>query len=269
MVKAALHSAFPGIETEVVYITTKGDRVYDKPLSQIGGKGLFITEIEQALLRNEIDIAVHSAKDLPVRLAGGLEITAVLKRGDARDCLVTRHCENPGNSGSFVIGTGSRRRRMFMKKQAPNAAFSDIRGNVDTRIGKLLGGEFDGIILALAGLERLGIRSDDRIDINPFELTEFLPAPCQGIIAAECRTGDDICRYLKQICDHDTYSAFETERYVIEKTGADCGVPLGAFSEVLNGKISLHISASQEKIISGSDVCENRFKLAERLVNEL
>ncbi|MGN0631681.1 MAG: hydroxymethylbilane synthase [Ruminococcus sp.] len=269
MVETALRNAFPHIETEIVHIVTKGDKVLDKPLSQIGGKGLFITEIEQALLNNEIDIAVHSAKDLPVFLAEGLETPGVLKRGDPRDCLITRKGCEFSDSEETVVGTGSMRRRMQVKKLYPCVSFSDIRGNIDTRIGKLLNGEYDGIILAMAGLERLNIKSDDRIQVRPFGTDLFLPAPCQGIIAAECRKNDIISEYIKKINDADTYCAFETERAVVKKVNGDCGIPLGAYSEVNGSEIALSLSMNPDLILKGTDKLENRFRLAERLAEKL
>ena len=269
MVESALKNAFPHIETEIVHIVTKGDKVLDKPLSEIGGKGLFISEIEEALLNNEIDIAVHSAKDLPVFLADGLETAGVLKRGDPRDCLVTRKGCGFSDSEETVVGTGSMRRRMQMKKIYPHVSFSDIRGNIDTRIGKLLSGEYGGIILAMAGLERLNLKSDNRTEIRPFGTDIFLPAPCQGIIAAECRKNDIISQYVKKINDAETFYAFETERAVIQKLNGNCGLPLGAYSEVNGSEITLSLTMHPDKIIKGTDKAENRFRLAERLADKL
>lgn len=269
MVETALHNAFPYIETEIIHITTKGDKILDKQLSQIGGKGLFISEIEKSLIKNEIDIAVHSAKDLPVEIADGLEISGVLKRGSVRECLILRSGERLENSEKFVIGTGSIRRRMNMKKIYSDVVFSDIRGNVDTRINKLISGEYDGIILAEAGLERLGIHSDKKITILPFEVSEFLPAPCQAVIAVESRINDKTASYIKKICDYNTFYSFETERYIIKKIGGDCGIPLGAFSHVSDGNININISMHCEKVLNGSDSVNRRFELAERLVKEL
>ncbi|MCI7804529.1 MAG: hydroxymethylbilane synthase [Oscillospiraceae bacterium] len=159
MVIKSLHDVFPDIETEIVHITTKGDKILDKPLARIGGKGVFVSEIESALKSGEIDIAVHSAKDLPYKLAENLEISGVLKRGNYRDVLVTPAGKVPEKDSKFIVGTGSQRRRLNMQRIYPNAVFKEIRGNVDTRLRKLKSGEFDGIILAAAGLERLGLYS--------------------------------------------------------------------------------------------------------------
>lgn len=268
LVKNALTKSFPYIETEIIHITTKGDKILEKPLMEIGGKGVFITEIEQALIENKIDIAVHSAKDLPVEIADSLEIAGVLKRGDFRDCLITRTGEEFIDSKKMIIGTGSMRRRMFLKNLYSDVSFSDIRGNIDTRIKKLINGEYDGIVLAMAGLERLEIKSDDKIKIRPFESKNFLPAPCQAIIAVECRKNDMISEYIKKISDIYTYYAFETERFIIEKINADCGIPLGAYAEISGEEINLSLSVNSGKIISGTDKITSRFGLAERLMKK-
>lgn len=269
LVADALKSAFPDIETEIVHITTKGDIILDKPLAEIGGKGLFISEIENALIDGTIDIAVHSAKDLPVEIAEGLETSCVLKRADVRDCLIVRNGETYAESDKFCIGTGSLRRRMSAKKYYPNAEFRDIRGNVDTRINKLLNHEYDGIILAKAGFDRLGIISDERISILPFDAEKFLPAPCQAIIAVESRKNSEFKSILKKINHADSFYAFETERKIIEKIGGDCGIPLGVYTEISDDKITIKISVNFEKTASGTAEISDRIMLAERLVSEL
>lgn len=187
MAAEKIRKAFPRIEIEIVYISTKGDLVLDKPIADIGGKGIFVSEIEKALLDKTIDIAVHSAKDLPVKLADGLEISGVLERGNYRDVLAVKKGVNIDRNDSCKIGTGSIRRQVNFKNIYPNANFANIRGNVDTRLEKLYSGEYDGIILAAAGLERLGLINDERFDFMPFDYKDFLPAPCQGIIAVEGR----------------------------------------------------------------------------------
>lgn len=268
LVKNAVKAHFPEAEIEIVHITTRGDRIIDRPLAEIGGKGLFITEIEQALLEERIDIAVHSAKDLPAAVAEGLEISGVLERADMRDCIVLRKGEIVSDSGDFIVGTGSSRRRRFMKGLFPNVEFRDIRGNVDTRISKLLDRKYDAVILAAAGLERLDCIRDERIDITAFEPSEFLPSPCQGIIAVESRKDSRASQYVRQISHERTYYAFETERYIIERAGGGCGIPLGAFSWISDEKIHITVSMDTEKILSGSDLLSNRLELAERLVRE-
>lgn len=269
MVIKSLHDAFPEIETEIVHITTKGDKILDKPLARIGGKGVFVSEIESALKSGEIDIAVHSAKDLPYKLAENLEISGVLKRGNYRDVLVTPVGKVPERDSIFIVGTGSQRRRLNMQRIYPNAVFKEIRGNVDTRLRKLKSGEFDSIILAAAGLERLGLYCSEEFSFTAFDSKDFLPAACQGIIAVESRKGDEISHIINQISDKNTFYAFETERRVPELLGADCTMPVGAYAEIRGKKIRLTASEDCKKIMSAEADISERFRLAEELVSEL
>ena len=256
---------FPSINIQVVHFTTKGDKVLNKPLINIGGKGVFVTEIEDALINKEIDLAVHSAKDLPLQLQDNLTISAVLERGNYRDTLVTVKGKEIDFSKETVIGTGSNRRKLAFKNLYPNATFKDIRGNVDTRLNKLYNGEYDGIILAMAGLERLDLLSDSRFTFTPFDYKDFVPAPCQGIIAVESRN-NDLTEILSKINHQDTFYAFETERHILNILNADCGMPLGAYSFVENNKINVVYTSDSKEIITKSDLIENRFSLAESVV---
>lgn len=254
LVEEALRSAWPGLETETVILRTKGDRVQDKPLSQVGQKGVFVSEFETALLEGRIDLAVHSAKDLPVRLAEGLDILAVLPRADARDVLVlpVRAMEKPAVSlqrsggdaamrafAAFpegaLIGTGSLRRQLYGKRLCPQADFALIRGNVDSRLKKLQDGGYDGIILAKAGLDRLGIpeREREHFLFLPISESAFLPAACQGIIAVEGRCQAFLRRLAEAVDDPLTRLAFETERRALLNFGADCSAPAAAYCRVL------------------------------------
>lgn len=265
MVVNEIKKYFPSINIEVVHFTTKGDKVLNKPLINIGGKGVFVTEIEDALLNKEIDLAVHSAKDLPLKLQDNLTISAVLKRGNYRDTLVTVKGKEIDFSKETVIGTGSNRRKLAFKNLYPNATFKDIRGNVDTRLNKLYNGEYDGIILAMAGLERLDLLSDSRFTFTPFDYKEFVPAPCQGIIAIESRN-NDLTEILSKINHKDTFYSFQTERHILNILNADCGMPLGAYSFVENNKINVVYTSDSKEIITKSDLLENRFSLAESVV---
>ena len=254
LVEEALRSAWPGLETETVILRTKGDRVQDKPLSQVGQKGVFVSEFETALLEGRIDLAVHSAKDLPVRLAEGLDILAVLPRADARDVLVlpVRDMEKPAVSlqrsggdaamrafAAFpegaLIGTGSLRRQLYGKRLCPQADFALIRGNVDSRLKKLQDSGYDGIILAKAGLDRLGIpeREREHFVFLPIPESAFLPAACQGIIAVEGRCQAFLRRLAEAVDDPLTRLAFETERRALLNFGADCSAPAAAYCRVL------------------------------------
>jgi len=265
MVVNEIKKYFPSINIEVVHFTTKGDKVLNKPLINIGGKGVFVTEIEDALLNKEIDLAVHSAKDLPLKLQDNLTISAVLKRGNYRDTLVTVKGKEIDFSREIIIGTGSNRRKLAFKNLYPNATFKDIRGNVDTRLNKLYNGEYDGIILAMAGLERLDLLSDSRFTFTPFEYKDFVPAPCQGIIAIESRN-NDLTEILSKINHKDTFYSFQTERHILNILNADCGMPLGAYSFVENNKINAVYTSDSKEIITKSDLIENRFNLAESVV---
>lgn len=265
MVVNEIKKYFPSINIEVVHFTTKGDKVLNKPLINIGGKGVFVTEIEDALLNKEIDLAVHSAKDLPLKLQDNLTISSVLKRGNYRDTLVTVKGKKIDFSREIIIGTGSNRRKLAFKNLYPNATFKDIRGNVDTRLNKLYNGEYDGIILAMAGLERLDLLSDSRFTFTPFDYKEFVPAPCQGIIAIESRN-NDLTEILSKINHKDTFYSFQTERHILNILNADCGMPLGAYSFVENNKINVVYTSDSKEIITKSDLIENRFNLAESVV---
>lgn len=265
MVVNEIKKYFPSINIEVVHFTTKGDKVLNKPLINIGGKGVFVTEIEEALLNKEIDLAVHSAKDLPLKLQDNLTISSVLKRGNYRDTLVTVKGKEIDFSREIIIGTGSNRRKLAFKNLYPNATFKDIRGNVDTRLNKLYNGEYDGIILAMAGLERLDLLSDSRFTFTPFDYKDFVPAPCQGIIAIESRN-NDLTEILSKINHKDTFYSFQTERHILNILNADCGMPLGAYSFVENNKINVVYTSDSKEIITKSDLIENRFNLAESVV---
>ena len=238
MLIKTLKNRFPNVEIETVYISTTGDKTLDKPLTALGGKGVFIKELEMSLLSGETDVAVHSAKDLPTKIADGLEISAVLPRGSYGDVFVTRN--NFETKDGFVIGTGSLRRKLFAEKIYPNAKFKDIRGNVDTGLKKLLNGEYDALVLAKA-----------------------------GIVAIESRKNSEVSKMLAEISDKNTMLSFETERQVLHSLNADCSTPVGAISKVENDRITLSLSADCKKTVSGTDEISNRIKLAKRLVSEI
>ena len=264
----ALREKYPELSVDVVKFTTRGDRILDRPLDRIGGKGVFVEEIEQALKSGEIDIAVHSAKDLPVQLGAGLEISGVLPRGDYRDMLVMRKGAEFGSTDSFNVGTGSLRRRMNLAKLYPGAVFADIRGNVDTRLRKLSDGEFDAIVLAAAGVERLGIPMDG-FTVRKFGFDEFLSAPCQAIIAAECAAGSAAAEMVSEVSDRETMLCFNAERGVIAALGADCTVPVGAYSEISGGIMRLTISDRNGNTAQGECPPEDSAVLIKELISRL
>lgn len=237
MIKNAIEEK--GVKVNILEISTKGDKDQASPINQIGGRGLFVTEIEKYILDARADIAVHSSKDLPYKLMEGLTVAGVPKAADERDCLLTRKGV-PLKSNS-VIGTGSPRRIAECKKFYPNARYESIRGNVDTRLNKLRGGLYDGIILAKAGLDRLQADLSD-FDVRIFEADEFIPSACQGIIAVECREADiEIVSLLKSISDEKSSNRFKIERYMLGLMQADCSVALGANAKI-NGN-SLTVTA--------------------------
>lgn len=214
-----------GRQVEIVTIRTSGDRIQDRPLSETGGKGLFVKELEEALVSRTIDLAVHSAKDMSVALAPGLGIAAVLPREDSRDALVLRQGETL--AAAAAVGTGSVRRSSQLALRMPSARFVPIRGNVDTRLRKLDDGEFDALVLAVAGLKRLGYAP--RIS-EAISHEDCIPAPCQGIVAIETRIEDTQDEAWRAINDAAAAAAFDAERAVVEALGGGCQLPLGAIA---------------------------------------
>ncbi|MEO8076054.1 MAG: hydroxymethylbilane synthase [Acidobacteriota bacterium] len=243
---AALIEASGAADTELVIIKTDGDRLQSAPLSEIGGKRLFVKEIEDALLRGEIDVAVHSAKDMSVDLPEGLVIAAVLPREDSRDALVLRDetgiCDFDAALDHLgeqpAIGTGSIRRMAQLAARLPGAVFSDIRGNVDTRLRKLDTGGFDALVLAAAGMLRLGAGS--RISAHiPIEVC--VPAPGQGIVAIEVRSDDGRTRaVIEPLGDPAAAMSLTAERAVVRALGGGCQLPLGAIALHENGGLRMH-----------------------------
>ena len=217
-----------GIETEIRTFLTKGDKDKISPLWDIGGDGLFVRRIESALLDGEADIAVHSAKDLPYELMEGLEIAGIPDGEDPRDCLLTKKADIGKKP---VIGSSSPRRCRNFERLYPEAVFAPLRGNVPTRVEKLRNGEYDGIILAAAGLKRLGLDLGD-LNVRVFDEKEFIPAPCQGILAVECRSDDhEIKEALKRISDENALKRYRVERYLFSEMKADCHAAIGAYAK--------------------------------------
>ena len=220
----------------LVIIKTSGDRIQNAPLSEAGGKGLFVREIEDALLADDIDVAVHSAKDMSVAIPDGLAIAAVLPREDPRDAIV-RRAGVTSLGPAPAIGTGSVRRIAQLSAAYPAARFLPIRGNVDTRLRKLDAGEYDALVLAAAGLNRLGYGA--RIS-ESLSLEACIPAPGQGIIAIETRA--DLARdpVWRAIDDGHTAASFAAERAVVSALGGGCQLPLGAIAVHDGGDLELH-----------------------------
>jgi hydroxymethylbilane synthase len=233
-------AAAHGIEPEAVPITvirTSGDLIQDRPLAEVGGKGLFTKEIEQALHDGAIDLAVHSAKDMPTVLPAGLMLAACLPREDVRDAFIS--LKSPALASlppGAVVGTASLRRQAMIKRLRPDLAVVSFRGNVDTRLNKLGDGAVDATLLALAGLKRLG-RADAATAV--LEIADFLPAVGQGAIGIEARTGDERTRRLvAAINDQDTLTAIEVERAFLGVLDGSCRTPIAGHARVAAGAIS-------------------------------
>lgn len=242
-VQGLLRDAHPGINIELVKIVTEGDRILDRPLSQIGGKGLFLKELERAMLDGEADLAVHSMKDVPANMADGLVLDAVLPRANPYDALVSRDnrllADLPAGS---KIGTSSLRRKSQLLALRPDLVVTDLRGNVDTRLRKLDEGQYDAIILACAGLQRLGL--GERIT-ETLQMPDWLPASTQGIIGLQCRDGDANTRALiKPLADADTMVVAQAERAVARVLEATCQVPLAVHGVLQEGVVHLRSMVS-------------------------
>jgi hydroxymethylbilane synthase len=226
----SLNAMFSDVEVEELQVTTTGDRIQDKSLADIGGKGLFIKEIEEALLLGQADIAVHSMKDLPADLAPGLVVACVPERQDARDAFVSRRASRLADLplGSRV-GTSSLRRSVQLGISRSDLEIVPLRGNVDTRLRRSEEGVVDAVILACAGLARLGWA--DRIT-ERLAHTDCLPAVGQGALAIECRENDELVRNMLHALNHmETAVAVAAERGVMRSTGGNCHVPLAAYAE--------------------------------------
>ncbi|MEY8355760.1 hydroxymethylbilane synthase [Lachnospiraceae bacterium 54-53] len=234
-----------GLTAELVLKQTEGDRILHKPLLEFGGKGVFVSEFEQALLKGEIDFAVHSAKDLPMDLAEGLEIGAVFQRGDPRDVLVTPAGSDLSGKNEILIGTSSLRRRLQIeelgKTMWPEAKVQcgNLRGNVQTRLKKLMEGGFDGIILAAAGLIRLGLENDSQYDFHYFDCEDFIPAGGQGILAVEGRPGPENEAVLKRVEDEEARLCLTLERRILKLMDAGCHEPIGVYSRLTDGRMEV------------------------------
>ena len=235
---ADLLRARTGVDCKIVIIKTSGDVLADAPLSEIGGKRLFVKEIEDALLSGAVDIAVHSSKDMPAVLPAGLAIGAVLPREDPRDAVVLPAGESMDGLGDAPrIGTSSVRRIAQLRRMLPGATFEPVRGNLGTRLRKLDEGQFDALVLAAAGLRRLG--QESRISAL-LPVAACVPAPGQGIIAVEIRSDDAGTRELVAKADDAlTGAALVAERTVVERLGGGCQMPIGAYAATAGDVMTL------------------------------
>lgn len=237
-VKQRLEALHPGLTVELVPMVTRGDVILDTPLAKVGGKGLFVKELELALLENRADIAVHSMKDVPVEFPEGLGLVTICEREDPRDAFVSNHYSDidalPAGS---IVGTSSLRRQCQLAARRPDLVIRSLRGNVGTRLSKLDSGDYDAIILAVAGLKRLGLESRIRVALSA-ELS--LPAVGQGAVGIECRLADERTRMLlAPLNHHDTTVRVAAERAMNTRLEGGCQVPIGSYAELHDGELWL------------------------------
>lgn len=239
-IKAVLEEQNPGLEVELNVIVTTGDRIQDKALSKIGGKGLFLKELEEAMLRGEAQIAVHSLKDVPTVMPDGLLLAAITEREDSRDALLSEKYPNiDALPKGAVVGTSSLRRRMQIEKLRPDLVIKDLRGNVDTRIRKLKEDQFDAVILAAAGINRLSLLDAVKY-VYPISLEEMVPSMGQGALGIEAVNDAEVLKIVARL--EDEYSRIETtiERSFVDELEGGCQVPIGVNASVLeDGSVSI------------------------------
>jgi len=233
-IKDILQEQNPGLEVELNVIVTTGDKIIDRPLAAIGGKGLFLKELEEAMLRGDAQIAVHSLKDVPTVMPEGLILAAITQREDSRDALLSeKYADINALPKGATVGTSSLRRRMQIQMIRPDLVIKDLRGNVDTRIRKLKEGQYDAIILAAAGINRLGLL--DAVEyIYPISLDEMIPSMGQGALGIEAVNDEEVLAIVAGL--EDEYSRIETtiERDFVDELEGGCHVPIGVSATVLD-----------------------------------
>jgi hydroxymethylbilane synthase len=245
---------FPDLKIEIVPITTSGDRIQDRNLADIGGKGLFIKELEEALLQDKIDIAIHSAKDVPPVIHEETEIAAFTSRLDSRDCFISAKFKKLEDlPKGAIVGTSSARRKAILLRKRPDLQIVNFRGNVDTRLRKLEENVVDATILAACGLERLGKEKEVK---KVFDKKEMLPAGGQGALAVQIKKSSDSLREVVQkINDSKTMIEVKCERAFLRELGASCSTPVGVHAEIENDKITLR---TQLLSFNGSEIFETK-----------
>ncbi len=246
LIAGELEKRHPGLEVELIIVKTSGDTIQDRPLHEEGGKGLFVKELELALLAGEVDFAVHSYKDVPVTMPlveqSGLVIAATPKREDARDVLATREGEAPRGlmelAAGTVVGTGSLRRQCQILQKRADLKVQAIRGNIDTRLRRLDEGKYGAIVLAMAGLRRTGLFDATRMHV--LDQQEMLPAPGQGALALQCRLENERTRSLLSVLhDPEAETCVGAERALVMKLGGDCHSPIAALAVLEGDAMSL------------------------------
>lgn len=250
MVIDLLQKKYPEYSYEKVIIKTKGDKLVDKPLLEFGGKAVFVEEIEQGILDGTFDLAVHSAKDLPAQLCKGTVIAGVLERADARDVLITRKNHDIMQMESPVVGTSSLRRQYQIREMISGAVCEPLRGNVNTRIQKLKDGQYDAIILAAAGIQRMQLDSETQLSYRYLDYDEMIPAGCQGIIAIQTRESGVVKEMTASISDSISQKQFTIEREILEKLEVGCHEPVGVFSQIKEQELTIQLMRFDgEKIV--------------------
>ena len=237
-VRGRLLALHPGLQVELLTMSTQGDRILDSPLAKIGGKGLFVKELEQGMLDGRADLAVHSMKDVPAELPEGLCIGAILEREDPRDAFVSSQYPSVDELPEGArVGTSSLRRQCQLRARRPDLQILDLRGNVGTRLGKLDGGDYDAIVLACAGLKRLGLSARITRELPP---EEMLPAIAQGVIGIECRVDDERINSLIESLNHAaTRQRTAAERAMNATLAGGCQAPVAGYSVLNDGIIEL------------------------------
>lgn len=241
-VKARLEALHPGLEVSLVSMSTRGDRILDAPLAKVGGKGLFVKELEEALLDGRADIAVHSMKDVPMHFPQGLGLEAILERGAPTDAFVSNRFDSlDALPEGARVGTSSLRRQLQLLELRPDLVVSSLRGSVQTRLAKLDAGEFDAIVLATSGLQRLGLDARIRQELVP-EL--MLPACGQGALGIECRRDDQrLLELIRPLIDRDTTARVLAERAMNTRLDGGCQVPIGGYAVLEQGGAGLWLRA--------------------------
>jgi len=254
-----LRTLYPQMRVSILGMTTQGDQILDSPLSKIGGKGLFVKELETAMAEARAHIAVHSVKDVPMNLPDGFQLAAIGEREDPRDAFISNTYANlDALPAGARVGTSSLRRECQLRARYPQLLIEPLRGNVQTRLRKLDEGQYDAIILAAAGLKRLGLGARIRAEITP---EQSLPAVGQGALGIECLAGRaDLVALLAPLNHNDTADCVRAERAMSRALGGSCQVPLGAYARIAGDTLSLRGFVAEidgSRIISGS-VCGAR-----------
>lgn len=269
LVSDALKVKFPDYDFRLVSMSTKGDREQNRALLEFGGKAVFVEEFEEAILDGRIDMAVHSAKDMPTEIMVGLTIAGVLPRACPQDVLICRQGERIDKSSELVIGTSSLRRQYQIKELYPNSVCKKLRGNVTTRLDKLRAKEFDCIILAAAGIERLGLNTCPDLTYDYLPVETMTPAACQGIIAIETKEQGLAHDMANAINDANTYRQLVCERKVLNTIGAGCHEPVGVYSTLDGDDLTLTIYRGPEMSKEKRSLASGKWQELDEIIKEI